>query len=110
MTALASEVISTLWPRGIQRVQSYDESLEFKLKGNPFSYSQDDDKVAIRVVLMGILNAFAKEGWIVLPAGRVVRMGDYRSYGIGGESFPPLLPPPLNEEKMLIEMYNAQTA
>ncbi|KAL4792226.1 hypothetical protein BDV19DRAFT_392401 [Aspergillus venezuelensis] len=83
MTALASEVISTLWPRGIQRVQNYDESLEFKLKGNPFSYSQDDDKIAIRIVLMGILNAFAKEGWVVLPAGRVVRMGDYRSYGIG---------------------------
>ncbi|KAL4937286.1 hypothetical protein BDV06DRAFT_215997 [Aspergillus oleicola] len=83
MTALASEIISTHWPKGIQRVQNYDESLEFKLKGNPFGYAQDEEKVAIRITLMGILNAFAKEGWAVFPAGRVVRLGDYRDYGIG---------------------------
>ncbi|KAL6237845.1 hypothetical protein BDW75DRAFT_237899 [Aspergillus navahoensis] len=68
MAALASEVITGLWP-----------------KGNPLGYGDDGEKVAIRVTIMGILNAFAKEGWVVPPAGRVGRMGrnDCQSYGKG---------------------------
>ncbi|KAL4881737.1 hypothetical protein BJY04DRAFT_188039 [Aspergillus karnatakaensis] len=81
ITALASEVIQGLWPKGIQKVQTYDESLELKLKGNPLGYADDAEKVAIRVTLMGILNAFAKEGWCVVPTGRVARMGNYGSWG-----------------------------
>ncbi|KAL4987469.1 hypothetical protein BDW68DRAFT_188039 [Aspergillus falconensis] len=85
MTALASEVIAGLWPKGIQNVQNQDESMQFKLKGNPLGYGDDGEKVAIRVTIMGILNAFAKEGWVVLPAGKVGRMGrgDCQSYGRG---------------------------
>ncbi|RDW64520.1 uncharacterized protein DSM5745_09931 [Aspergillus mulundensis] len=85
LTALASEVLTALWPKGIQTVQKYDESLEFKLKGNPLGYGGDKEKIAIRVTLMGLLDAFAKEGWVVVPSagGRVSRMGDYKSYGQG---------------------------
>ncbi|KAL4931447.1 uncharacterized protein BDV17DRAFT_288984 [Aspergillus undulatus] len=83
ITALASEVIQGLWPKGIQRVQNCDDSVEFKLRGNPLGYGSDEEKVAIRVTLMGILNAFAKEGWVVLPSGggRVGRIGDYAGSG-----------------------------
>ncbi|KAL4863930.1 hypothetical protein BDV12DRAFT_176928 [Aspergillus spectabilis] len=80
ITALASEVVQGLWPKGIQKVQTYDDSLELKLKGNPLAYGYDEEKVAIRVTLMGILNAFAKEGWLVVPSGRVARMGNYSSW------------------------------
>ncbi|KAL4900435.1 hypothetical protein BDW74DRAFT_161929 [Aspergillus multicolor] len=85
LTALASEVIKALWPKGIQNVHKYDESLEFKLRGNPLGYGGDKEKIAIRVTLMGLLDAFAKEGWSVLssPGGRISRMGDYKSYGQG---------------------------
>ncbi|KAL5342657.1 hypothetical protein BJX70DRAFT_268762 [Aspergillus crustosus] len=81
ITALASEVVLGLWPKGIQKVQRYDDSLELKLKGNPLAHGYDEEKVAIRVTLMGILNSFAKEGWLVAPAGRVARMGNYSSWG-----------------------------
>ncbi|KAL4914742.1 hypothetical protein BDW62DRAFT_136254 [Aspergillus aurantiobrunneus] len=81
ITALASEVIQGLWPKGIQRAQQYDESLEIKLRGNPLGWGSDEEKVAIRVTLMGLLNAFAKEGWVVPAGGRVGRMGDYWAYG-----------------------------
>ncbi|KAL4997444.1 hypothetical protein BDV10DRAFT_169639 [Aspergillus recurvatus] len=85
MAALASEVIAALWPKGIQNAQNYEESVQFRLKGNPLAYGDDAEKVAIRVTIMGILNAFAKEGWVVLPAGKVGRMGrgDYQSHGQG---------------------------
>ncbi|KAL4750624.1 hypothetical protein BDW72DRAFT_203756 [Aspergillus terricola var. indicus] len=72
---LASEVITGLWPKGIQKTQSFDETVQFKLKGNPMRYGMDGEKAAIRVTIMGLLNAFAREGWVVLPAGRVGRMG-----------------------------------
>ncbi|KAL2869589.1 uncharacterized protein BJX67DRAFT_379138 [Aspergillus lucknowensis] len=82
MTALFSEIVQHLWPKGIQRVQGFDESLEIKLRGNPFGYGADEEKVAIRITLMGVLNAFAKEGWVVVPGGgRVGRMGNYNAYG-----------------------------
>ncbi|KAL4786883.1 hypothetical protein BJX76DRAFT_345917 [Aspergillus varians] len=82
MTVLASEIVQGLWSKGIQRVQEYDDSLELKLRGNPLGYGYDEEKVAIRVTLMGLLNAFAKEGWFVIPAGgRVVRMGNYSCFG-----------------------------
>lgn len=88
ITALASEIVQGLWPKGIQRVQNYDESVELKLRGNPLGYGYDEEKVAIRVTLMGLLNAFAKEGWRVIPAGgRVGRMGDYGAFGQKGIYF-----------------------
>lgn len=86
ITALASEIVQGLWPKGIQKVQNYDESLELKLRGNPLGYGYDEEKVAIRVTLMGLLNGFAKEGWRVVPAGgRVGRMGDYGAFGQKGK-------------------------
>jgi hypothetical protein len=86
MTALLSEIVQGLWPKGIQKVQKFDESLELKLRGNPFAYGQDEEKVAIRITLMGILNAFSKEGWVVPPSGgRIGRLGNYGSYGQKGE-------------------------
>ncbi|KAL3429276.1 hypothetical protein BDV09DRAFT_200762 [Aspergillus tetrazonus] len=85
LIVIASEVITRLWPKGIQKTQNFDESVQFKLKGNPLRYSFDGEKAAIRVTIMGLLNAFAKEGWVVLPAGKVGRMGrgDSQSYGQG---------------------------
>ena len=86
ITALASEIVQGLWPKGIQKVQNYDESLELKLRGNPLGYGYDEEKVAIRVTLMGLLNGFAKEGWRVVPAGgRLGRMGDYGAFGQKGK-------------------------
>ncbi|KAL2855795.1 hypothetical protein BJX68DRAFT_231167 [Aspergillus pseudodeflectus] len=82
MTALVSEIVQGLWPKGIQKVQKFDESLELKLKGNPFAYGVDEEKVAIRITLMGILNAFSKEGWVVpRSGGRIGRLGNYGNYG-----------------------------
>ncbi|KAL4813528.1 hypothetical protein BDW67DRAFT_192816 [Aspergillus spinulosporus] len=83
LIVLASEVITRIWPKGIQKTQNFDECVQFKLKGNPLGYSFDGEKAAIRVTIMGLLNAFAKEGWVVLPAGRVGRMGRGDSQGYG---------------------------
>ncbi|KAL4733892.1 hypothetical protein BDV11DRAFT_209868 [Aspergillus similis] len=85
LIVLASEVITGLWPKGIQKTQTFDESVHFKLRGNPLGYGFDGEKAAIRVTIMGLLSAFAKEGWVVLPAGRVGRLGrgDYQGYGQG---------------------------
>jgi hypothetical protein len=84
LIVLASEVITGLWPKGIQKTQNFDESVQLKLKGNPLGYSFDGEKAAIRVTIMGLLDAFAKEGWVV--AGKIRRMGrgDSQSYGQGG--------------------------
>lgn len=68
-----------LWPRGIQDVRPDNAgSFEIKLRGNPYSYSHDDEKVAIRNVLLRILDELAREGWSVVPAaGGLRRVGKY---------------------------------
>ncbi|RHZ64940.1 uncharacterized protein CDV56_108552 [Aspergillus thermomutatus] len=88
ITVLISEVLNQLWPKGIQDVQAYDDSLEIKLRGNPFAHGLDDEKIAIRIAIMGILNEFAKEGWLVPPTGgRVGRIGNYAPFGQKGKYF-----------------------
>ncbi|KAL2831666.1 hypothetical protein BJY01DRAFT_106152 [Aspergillus pseudoustus] len=83
IVSLICEVLRKLWPKGIQKAQDFDESLEIKLRGNPFHHGADDEKLAIRISLMGILNELAKEGWVVLPGagGRVTRLGNYAGFG-----------------------------
>ncbi|KAK2813711.1 hypothetical protein FQN50_000109 [Emmonsiellopsis sp. PD_5] len=79
---LVTGVLEKLWPKGLQRAQPFEDSLEIKLRGNPFHHGADDEKIAIRVSLMGILESLAKEGWHILPAGgRVTRLGNYAGFG-----------------------------
>ncbi|PTU23680.1 hypothetical protein P175DRAFT_0505492 [Aspergillus ochraceoroseus IBT 24754] len=78
--ALVSEALGQHWPKGIQSVKPYEESLEIKLRGNPFAHGQDDEKIAIRMSVMGILQSLAREGWIVRP-NRLGRMGNYNQWG-----------------------------
>ncbi|KAF9895112.1 hypothetical protein FE257_000014 [Aspergillus nanangensis] len=76
ITAVISEVTQQAWPKGIQAVRPAGESLEIKFKGNPFTYDGDPEKIAIRLVLLGVLDALATEGWGVLPAaGGLGRLG-----------------------------------
>ncbi|KAL3455149.1 hypothetical protein BJX64DRAFT_272898 [Aspergillus heterothallicus] len=81
--SLICEVLRKLWPKGIQKAQEFDESFEIKLRGNPFHHGADDEKLSIRVSLMGILNELAKEGWIIMDGagGRLTRLGNYAPFG-----------------------------
>ncbi|KAL2822978.1 hypothetical protein BJX63DRAFT_417378 [Aspergillus granulosus] len=81
--SLVCEVLRKLWPKGIQKAQEFDESVEIKLRGNPFHHGADDEKLAIRISLMGVLNELAKEGWQMMPGagGRVTRLGNYAPFG-----------------------------
>lgn len=83
--SLITEVLQKLWHKGIQKAQPFEGSFEIKLRGNPFHHGADDEKLAVRVSLMGILNALAKEGWYIVPAGgRVTRLGNYAPFGQKG--------------------------
>ncbi|KAF7591215.1 hypothetical protein BBP40_001874 [Aspergillus hancockii] len=85
LTARMSETIQDCWPKGIQNVKTYHESIEFKLKGNPFAHGMDEEKIAIRKVILGILDTLAREGWGVHPgAGGLGRIGNYESLGEKG--------------------------
>ncbi|PIG82767.1 hypothetical protein AARAC_005128 [Aspergillus arachidicola] len=82
IVALVSETLQRNWPKGIQKVKAYYESTEFKLRGNPFEHGDDDEKVALRNAILGLLDALAREGWGVHPAaGGLGRIGNYKSLG-----------------------------
>ncbi|KAF7630174.1 hypothetical protein AFLA_010802 [Aspergillus flavus NRRL3357] len=82
IVALVSETLQRHWPKGIQKVKAYYESTEFKLRGNPFEHGDDDEKVALRNAILGLLDALAREGWGVHPAaGGLGRIGNYKSLG-----------------------------
>ncbi|KAB8215047.1 hypothetical protein BDV33DRAFT_181491 [Aspergillus novoparasiticus] len=82
IVALVSETLQKHWPKGIQKVKAYYESTEFKLRGNPFEHGDDDEKVALRNAILGLLDALAREGWGVHPAaGGLGRIGNYKSLG-----------------------------
>ena len=82
---LVSETLQKHWPKGIQNVKAYYESTEFKLRGNPFEHGSDDEKIALRNVILGLLDALAREGWGVHPAaGGLGRIGNYKSLGQKG--------------------------
>lgn len=85
IVALVSETLQRHWPKGIQKVKAYYESTEFKLRGNPFEHGDDDEKVALRNAILGLLDALAREGWGVHPAaGGLGRIGNYKSLGQKG--------------------------
>jgi hypothetical protein len=85
LTARVSETLQDRWPKGIQKVKTYHGCMEFKLKGNPFAHGMDDEKIAIRNVLLGILDTLAREGWCVHPgAGGLGRIGNYGPFGEKG--------------------------
>ncbi|KAE8350527.1 hypothetical protein BDV28DRAFT_138955 [Aspergillus coremiiformis] len=74
-----SETLPTLWPKGIQNTRSHHETTEFKLRGNPFTHGPDEEKLAVRKLLLGLLDRFARTGWGV-HAG-LGRIGNYASVG-----------------------------
>lgn len=79
---IAKEVMPMLWPKGIQDVRRFDENLEVKLRGNPLAHGSDEEKIAIRQLLLGVLDALAREGWgVYLAAGGLGRVGDYDEPG-----------------------------
>ncbi|KAE8379341.1 hypothetical protein BDV26DRAFT_259602 [Aspergillus bertholletiae] len=82
ITPLVSETLQKHWPKGLQNVKAYYESTEFKLRGNPFEHGNDDEKVAIRNMMLGLLDALIRAGWGVHPAaGGLGRIGNYKSLG-----------------------------
>ncbi|OJJ51729.1 hypothetical protein ASPZODRAFT_127856 [Penicilliopsis zonata CBS 506.65] len=82
LQARVTEVLRRSWPKGIQDVRPFDESMEIKLRGNPFAHGGDEEKIAIRRVVLDLLDMFAKEGWGVGPvAGGLGRLGNYQAYG-----------------------------
>ncbi|PYH94069.1 hypothetical protein BO71DRAFT_419638 [Aspergillus ellipticus CBS 707.79] len=83
LVTLVSETLRTVWPKGVQDVRRRNEYVEVKLRGNPLSYSQDEEKIALRQTVLKILETLAKAGWYVLPgAGGLRRL---RSSGGVGE-------------------------
>ncbi|PYI01618.1 hypothetical protein BO78DRAFT_353282 [Aspergillus sclerotiicarbonarius CBS 121057] len=83
LVTLVSETLRTVWSKGIQDVRRRNEYVELKLRGNPLSYSQDEEKIAIRKSVLGILQTLAKAGWYVLPGAG--GLGKMRSSGGTGE-------------------------
>lgn len=80
------EILRTSWPKGIQDVKPFDETVEIKLRGNPFAHGMDEEKIAIRKVLLAILETLAKDGWSVMPAGGLGRIGNHGPHGEKGVS------------------------
>ncbi|KAK1141040.1 hypothetical protein N8T08_009613 [Aspergillus melleus] len=78
-TERISAVLRAAWPKGIQHVKLVADHPEIKLKGNPFSYAQDDEKIAIRRCFLEIFDVLAQEGWGVHPVlagtGRIGTFG-----------------------------------
>ncbi|PWY76019.1 hypothetical protein BO94DRAFT_499347 [Aspergillus sclerotioniger CBS 115572] len=83
LVTVVSETLRRIWSKGIQDVRRRNDYVELKLRGNPFAYSQDEEKIAIRKTVLGILETLAQEGWYVLPGAG--GLGKMRSSGGSGE-------------------------
>lgn len=79
-----TEMIGLEWAKGVQEVKPGDDSVEIKLRGNPFGPGQDEEKKATRKLVLSILDKLAKEGWGVIPAGGVGKIGYYGPHGERG--------------------------
>jgi hypothetical protein len=86
ITTSVVEGIRNGWPKGVQDLKPSDDGLEIKLRGNPFAHGVDEEKIAIRKLVLGILEILAKVGWIVLPVGGMGRIGNYGPHGEKGAS------------------------
>ena len=58
------EMIQSLWPRGIQKVQEFSDSHEFKLCGRPWGSNVDEETLATRL-LSRILAMLHSHGWVL---------------------------------------------
>ena len=84
---VAARVVETIreeWFKGIQDVKPLEETLEVKLRGNPFTHGLDEEKIAIRKLLISILTMLAREGWSLAPVGGLGRIGNYGPHGEKG--------------------------
>jgi hypothetical protein len=95
LTARVVDLIREEWTKGVQDVKPLEESLEIKLRGNPFAHGMDEEKIAIRKLLISILAMLAKEGWCLAPVGGLGRIGNYGPHGEKG--VPNKLPYPYRE-------------
>lgn len=86
LTPYVVEMIGKGWFKGIQDVKHGEEGVEVKLRGNPFVHGLDDEKRAIRKLILEILDMLAKEGWVVIPAGGVGKIAYYSPHGEKGPS------------------------
>ncbi|KAF3483846.1 uncharacterized protein GIQ15_03170 [Arthroderma uncinatum] len=60
------EMVRTGWPKGIHPPREYGQSLEIKMKGNPWSpHSWGDGRVEVRRLMSRILNGLYLRGWII---------------------------------------------
>ncbi|KAE8388467.1 hypothetical protein BDV23DRAFT_159123 [Aspergillus alliaceus] len=115
LVARVTEILEKLWTKGIQNVKSQSEGVEFKLRGTPFSHSGDEEKIAVRKLMLGILDGLAREGWGVHPgAGGLGKIGNYSSLGEKGSViFQPQQPQQLSwlcisfDSQDLIHLMNA---
>ncbi|KAF4966817.1 hypothetical protein FSARC_5532 [Fusarium sarcochroum] len=70
--AAIHEVVRANWERGIDKVQPYEESREFKLKGYPWGYDMNGNEEALRLVIR-ILEAMYSMGWVLYSAMEVTK-------------------------------------
>ena len=86
LTPYIVEMIRNEWFKGIQDVKHEDEGVEIKLRGNPFAHGLDEEKKAIRKLVLSILDMLAKAGWAVIPAGGVGKIAYHVPHGEKGPS------------------------